>query len=99
MQEGCGYRFQISFRVNHELVEGLRFLNATRGTLAAQKEELVIGSYAPCSAPHVFTFPRRGFNECPKGMLFRGKYTCTDAFVDSNGFKHLEYSYALTITK
>jgi hypothetical protein len=59
----------------------------------------MIGSYAPASQAHVFAFPRYGWNECPKGMLYRGTYTSTDAFTDSNGVKHLEYSYPLVIGK
>ena len=32
-------------------------------------------------------------------MMYRGKYTSTDSFVDSNGTKHLEYTYPLVIGK
>jgi len=64
-----------------------------------QSDELMIGSYAPATAAHIFTFPRYGWNECPKGMMYRGKYTCSDSFVDINGVTHAEYSYPLTIGK
>ena len=37
--------------------------------------------------------------EAPKGMMYRGSYTATDKFVDSDGKTHLEYSYPLKVVK
>jgi Rho GDP-dissociation inhibitor len=99
IKEGANFKFQLSFRVNHELLEGLKFVNKTKRAMLGTSDELMIGSYAPASTAHVFTFPRYGWNECPKGMMVRGKYTSTDSFVDSNGVKHTEYSYSLNISK
>jgi Rho GDP-dissociation inhibitor len=99
MKEGCKFKFQLSFRVNHELLEGLKFVNKTKRAVIGTSDELMIGSYAPASQPHVFTFPRYDWNECPKGMMYRGKYTSTDTFIDAAGVQHCEYSYGLTIGK
>lgn len=74
-------------------------MRCVSSSVVGQTDELMIGSYAPASQAHVFAFPRYGWNECPKGMLYRGTYTSTDAFTDSNGVKHLEYSYPLVIGK
>lgn len=105
IKEGANYRFQLCFKVNHEILEGLKFKNKTvkRGIIGST-DEIVIGSYAPSSEPHIFTFPRHGWNECPKGMLYRGKYSCTDTFVCGGTdlipeVEHLSYSYPLTIAK
>jgi Rho GDP-dissociation inhibitor len=99
MKEGCNFKFQLSFRVNHELLEGLKFVNKTKRAVIGTSDELMIGSYAPATQPHVFTFPRYGWNECPKGMMYRGKYTSTDTFVDASNVQHMEYSYSLVIGK
>jgi len=99
IKEGANFKFQLSFRVNHELLEGLKFVNKTKRAMIGQTEELMIGSYAPATAAHVFVFPRYGWNECPKGMMYRGKYTSSDSFVDTNGVSHAEYSYPLVIGK
>lgn len=80
-------------------VAGLKFVNKTKRAMVGQSEELMIGSYAPATAAHVFVFPRYGWNECPKGMMYRGKYTSSDSFMDSAGVKHAEYSYPLVIGK
>jgi Rho GDP-dissociation inhibitor len=99
MKEGCKFKFQLSFRVNHELLEGLKFVNKTKRAVIGTSDELMIGSYAPASAAHVFTFPRYGWNDCPKGMMYRGKYVSTDTFIDAADVQHAEYSYNLTIGK
>lgn len=93
MKEGCNYKFRLSFRVQHEIVAGLKFVNTVRKTMLSQTEELVIGSYPPASTPHVFEFPRSGYNEAPSGMLYRGGYHARDQFIDSDGVCHLQYEY------
>lgn len=67
--------------------------------MVSDKEELVIGSYPPSSTPHLFEFPKWGYNEAPKGMLMRGKYKVFNAFIDSDKVKHLEFEYQLDIVK
>ena len=99
IKEGVEYKFKISFRVQHEILAGLKFCNKTKKMGMSQSDELMIGSYPPQSAPHVFEFPRNDWMEAPKGMMYRGSYTATDKFVDSDGKTHLEYSYPLKVTK
>ena len=99
IKEGSEYKFRISFRVQHEILAGLKFCNKTKKMGMSQSDELMIGSYPPQTAPHVFEFPRHDWMEAPKGMMYRGSYTATDKFVDSDGKTHLEYSYPVKITK
>lgn len=73
LQQGCKYRFQIEFRVQHEIVSGLRFVNEVKRMLFSQTEELTLGSFAPASEPHSFVSPRRGWEEAPSGMMARGE--------------------------
>ena len=99
MVEGCGFKFQLKFRVNGEIVTGLKFKNKVSKSLFSNTEELVIGSFAPGSQTYNFDFPRYGFNTAPSGMLFRGEYRANDAFLDSDGNTHLQYDYKVKITK
>jgi len=99
LKEGCKYKFTLSFRVQHELVPCIKYVNKLKRGIFSISEELVLGSYAPQTALHTFEFPRWGFNEAPKGMMYRGKYVATDKFVDSEKVCHLEYSYPVNITK
>jgi len=99
LKEGCKYKFTVSFRVQHELVPCIKFVNKLKRGIFSTSEELVLGSYAPQTALHTFEFPRWGFNEAPKGMMYRGKYLATDKFIDSDKVCHLEYSYPVNIQK
>lgn len=97
--EGAEYKFRISFRVQHEILAGLKFCNKMKKVGLSNSDSLMIGSYPPQSAPHVFEFPRHGWLDAPKGMMYRGSYTATDKFVDSDGVTHLEYTYPLKVVK
>lgn len=99
MKEGCKYKFKLSFRVQHEIIAGIKFVNIVKKAVFSNTDELMIGSYPPASTPHVFEFPRYGYNEAPKGMLYRGKYKSKNQFIDSDGTKHLEFEYELEIKK
>ncbi len=99
MKEGSKFKFKIAFRVQHEIIAGIKFSNLVTRLMVNDKEELMIGSYPPSSTPHLFEFPKWGYNEAPKGMLMRGKYKVSNTFVDSDKVKHLEFDYELNIVK
>ncbi len=99
IKEGANYKFRISFRVQHEIVTGLKFINKVKKGIFSQSGDVMLGSYAPQSAPHVFEFPRRGWNTAPSGMMFRGRYTSVDSYADSDGAGHLTYEYSFEIKK
>jgi Rho GDP-dissociation inhibitor len=84
IKEGAKYRYKISFRVQHDIVAGIKFVNKVKTSLLTDKEELMIGSYPPASTPHVFEFPRFDFIEAPSGMMYRGSYTVKNQFISSD---------------
>jgi hypothetical protein len=45
------------------------------------------------------SFPKNGWNECPSGMLARGKYSAVATFTDSDKVDHSQFKYTLKITK
>jgi Rho GDP-dissociation inhibitor len=89
----------LKFRVQHEIVAGITFVNKVKKGIFSSTDEIVIGSFAPQSQPHEFHFPRHGWNTAPKGMMYRGRYNATDRFIDSDGVVHLEYNYHIEISK
>ena len=100
IKEGSEYKFRLSFRVQHEILPGLKYVNRLkRMGMKTAADELVIGSYAPQTEPHVFEFPRHDWIDAPKGMMYRGAYTASDRFVDGDGRTHLEYDYPVKVTK
>jgi len=99
IKEGSRYKIRISFRVQHEIIAGIKFTNLVSRLMVSDKDDLMIGSYPPSSTPHVFEFPKWDYNEAPKGMLLRGKYKVINTFVDSDKVEHLKYDYELQIVK
>lgn len=60
------------------------------------KQETMIGSFAPQKTPYTMTFPRNGWEEAPSGMLARGDYKAKSQFIDDDKQNHLEYEYTFS---
>jgi Rho GDP-dissociation inhibitor len=99
LKEGCKYKFRLSFRVQHEIISGIKFVSKIKKAVFSDKEDIMIGSFAPSSQPHQFDFPKFGYREAPSGMLFRGKYEAKNQFLDSEKVNHLEFGYTVDIKK
>jgi len=100
IKEGAKYKFRISFRVQHEIVLGIRFVNCVTKLMFSNKEELMLGSYPPSSTPHTFEFPQWEYQEAPSGMMYRGTYGCKNSyFQGSDKSPFAEFEYNLNITR
>lgn len=100
LKESCNYRIGVTFKVQHELVSGLKYVNVvTKMGVKVNKDDVMIGSYAPNKQAYVSQFPRNGFEEAPSGMLARGKYKAKTQFIDDDKVVHLEYEYSFEIKK
>jgi Rho GDP-dissociation inhibitor len=100
LKEGCKYKIKLTFRVQHDIVTGLKYGNYIyKLGIRVAKEETMIGSYPPQKSPHEVTFPRIGWEECPSGTIQRGDYKAKSKFIDDDGENHLEYDYSFKIKK
>jgi len=100
LKESCNYRISLLFRVQHEIVSGLKYVNTiTRAGIKVGKDETMIGSFAPQKDPYTQNFPRHGWEEAPSGMLARGKYKAKSQFIDDDKQVHLEFEYHFEIKK
>jgi len=98
LKESSKYKIKISFKVQHEIVSGLKYVNAVyRKGIRVAKDNQMIGSFGPQAKPHEVTFPRNGWEETPSGLLSRGSYSAKSQFVDDDQQNHLEYEYAFDI--
>jgi len=98
LKEGCHYKIKVAFKVQHDIVSGLKYINLVyRKGIRVAKDQQMIGSFGPQAANHDVTFPRHGWEEAPSGMLSRGSYSAKSQFVDDDGQTHLEYEYAFDI--
>lgn len=100
LKEGCQYKTQLSFRVQNEIVSGLKVVTAVkRMGVGVLKQEEMLGSYGPGADIKTAQMPRRTMDEAPSGMLARGKYEATTVFIDDDKVEHLKFSYHFEIKK
>ena len=101
LKEGCEYRTQLSFRVQNEIVSGLKYKSAVkRMGRAILKVDEMLGSYAPDPTKvNTVVFPRREWEQAPSGLVARATYAASSAFVDDDGTEHLTFDWKLTIKK
>mmetsp|Transcript_46132 Transcript_46132/g.92209 ORF Transcript_46132/g.92209 Transcript_46132/m.92209 type:complete len:256 (+) Transcript_46132:89-856(+) len=98
MKEKCLYKTQVSFRVQHEIVSGLKYVNKVyKSGIRVSKDEEMLGSYAPQPAPYTIVFPRKEWEEAPAGWLARGNFSAESAFVDDDNVTHLQYKYGFEL--
>uniref|UniRef100_A0A1D1YB60 Rho GDP-dissociation inhibitor n=1 Tax=Anthurium amnicola TaxID=1678845 RepID=A0A1D1YB60_9ARAE len=99
IKEGVEYRMKVKFRVQHEVVSGLKYLQVIkRKGIRVDKTEEMIGSYGPntTSEPYEKKFMTE---EAPSGMLARGHYDAKSKFIDDDGVSHIEWSWSFDIKK
>ena len=97
IKQGAKYKLKISFLVNGEIVDSLKFKNVVKRLLVSETEEVMIGSYAPSSTANVFVSPRFDWTVAPAGMVFRGKYAVNSKFIDLHGTEHLQFTWGIKI--
>lgn len=95
LKEGVDYRVKITFKVNKEIVSGLKCLHHTyRQGLRVDKAVHMVGSYGPRAQEYEFVGP---LEEVPRGALVRGAYVVTSFFTDDDRTDHLSWEWGLHI--
>ncbi|XP_041812880.1 rho GDP-dissociation inhibitor 1 [Chelmon rostratus] len=98
LKEGVEYRIKINFKVNKEIVSGLKYIQQTfRKGVRVDKTEYMVGSYGP--RPNEEYEFLTTMEESPKGMLARATYNIKSKFTDDDKHDHLSWEWSLTIKK
>jgi len=99
IKEGVEYRMKVKFRIQHEVVSGLKYLQVVkRKGIRVDKTEEMIGSYGPNPTPESYE-KKFMTEEAPSGMLVRGHYDAKSKFIDDDGVTHIEWSWSFDIKK
>eukprot|EP01105_Mastigella_eilhardi_P026668 TRINITY_DN780_c0_g1_i1.p1 TRINITY_DN780_c0_g1~~TRINITY_DN780_c0_g1_i1.p1 ORF type:complete len:208 (-),score=88.55 TRINITY_DN780_c0_g1_i1:111-674(-) len=100
IKEGTEFKIRIMFRVQHNVVLGLKIVNHVKrmGKTVADDEEM-LGTYPPKNDFQQLEIPRNDWNEAPSGMLLRGEYKSSMQFIDDDKKCHLQFDYILKIAK
>ncbi|XP_063333030.1 rho GDP-dissociation inhibitor 1-like [Pelmatolapia mariae] len=97
LKEGVEYRIKISFKVNREIVSGLKYVQQTfRKGMKIDKSDYMVGSYGPRGTEYDFLTT---VEEAPKGLLARGNYVIKSKFTDDDKHDHLSWEWNLNIKK
>ncbi|XP_041641066.1 rho GDP-dissociation inhibitor 1-like [Cheilinus undulatus] len=97
LKEGVEYKIKIGFKVNREIVSGLKYVQQTyRKGVRIDKSEYMVGSYGPRPAEYEFL---TAMEEAPTGMLARGNYSIKSKFTDDDKHDHLSWEWNLNIKK
>lgn len=97
LKEGVQYRIKVVFKVNKEIVSGLKYYHVTsRQGLTVDKDAYMVGSYGPRPEEHEFI---SHLEEAPKGMMTRGHYKIKSRFIDDDKNIHLAWEWGLNIKK
>lgn len=100
IKEKSIYQFQIKFRVQHEIITGLKYLHLVKKAgIRVDKVEEPLGSYAPNTKDKPYY--ERVFSEveAPSGMFARGSYSAMTKFIDDDSNVHLSFPWSFTISK
>ncbi|KAM9745233.1 rho GDP-dissociation inhibitor 3 [Menidia menidia] len=97
LQDGVKYRLKIHFKVNREIVSGLKYRHVTyRKGVRVNKVVCMVGSYAPRAEEQEFLCPAE---EAPKGVMSRGQYLIKSCFTDDDKNAYLSWEWNLNISK
>lgn len=97
VKEGCEYRIKLNFKVEREIVSGLKYSHSmSRKEVTVDKKSEIVGSYGPKEEAQSFTLSPE---EAPKGMTLRGLYVFKSRFYDDDKNVYLEWEWSMDVQK
>ncbi|CAL1701469.1 unnamed protein product [Somion occarium] len=100
IKEGVEYNVRITFKVNHGICSGVRYLQVVkRAGVKMDKMEQMLGSYGPHPQGEAYT---KNFEpeESPSGMLARsGTYNVRSRVVDDDGQVYADWEWSFKLGK
>jgi len=95
VKESVEYRIRVTFRVQREIVSGLRYHHTiSRKGIKVDKQSYMVGSYGPKSESQSYLCP---VDDAPKGMMARGCYKVKSKFIDDDKNVHLQWEWSMDI--
>ncbi|XP_038047611.1 rho GDP-dissociation inhibitor 1-like [Patiria miniata] len=97
VKEGADYRIKLKFRVQRQIVSGLRFFYVvSRKGIRVDNANAMVGSYGPKTEEQIFQTP---VDELPAGMISRGVYIVKGKFLDDDKNIYLEWEWSYSVKK
>ncbi|KAF2273564.1 E set domain-containing protein [Westerdykella ornata] len=99
IKEGAEFRMKVTFKVQHQILSGLKYLQVVKRAGLSQKHQEMIGSYGPNTKDKPFYEKKFEPDTAPSGMLGRGKYKAVSKFIDDDNETHLQFEWAFNVEK
>ncbi|KAL3230152.1 Rho GDP-dissociation inhibitor [Nakaseomyces bracarensis] len=100
VKEKSIYKLRITFKVQHEIITGLRYVQyIKKAGIAVDKIDDHLGSYAPNTKQKPFYEVELPESEAPSGFLARGNYSAVSKFIDDDKTTHLTLNWGVEIIK
>lgn len=100
VKEKSIYKLRITFKVQHEIITGLRYVQyIKKAGIAVDKIDDHLGSYAPSTKSKPFYEVELPESEAPSGFLGRGNYSAISKFIDDDKTNHLTLNWGVEIVK
>ncbi|KAI6003869.1 immunoglobulin E-set [Pisolithus albus] len=100
IKEGVEYNVRITFKVNHSIISGVRYIQVVkRAGVRVEKMEQMLGSYGPSpdGKPYAKNFDPE---ESPSGLLARsGSYNVRSRVVDDDGEVYADWDWSFKLAK
>lgn len=99
IKEGAVFRMKVNFKVQHQVLSGLKYLQVVKRMGLSNKHQEMIGSYGPSTKEKPFYEKKFEPDTAPSGMVGRGSYEAKSKFIDDDNETHLEFNWAFKVTK
>jgi len=99
IKEDSPYRLKVRFRVQHEIISGLKYLRQVKRGIISDKAEEMMGSYAPNTHDQPIYEKTFAQEVSPSGLMARGTYQVHTRFVDDDKHVHQKFDWSFEIKK
>jgi len=99
IKEGATFRMKARFKVQHQILSGLKYVQVVSRMGLKNKMQEMIGSYPPNTSDKQEYEKRFEPETAPSGMIGRGKYSAVSRFVDDDNQTHLQFEWSFEIKK
>ncbi|KAF2708839.1 E set domain-containing protein [Pleomassaria siparia CBS 279.74] len=99
IKEGAQFRMKAVFKVQHEILAGLKYLQVVKRMGVSHKMQEMMGSYGPSTEEKPFYEKKFEPETAPSGMVARGHYKAISKFVDDDNVSHLQFEWSFDVKK
>lgn len=99
IKEGAVFRMKAQFKVQHQILSGMKYVQVVKRLGVSNKMQEMIGSYSPNTEEKPLYEKKFEPETAPTGMITRGHYNAVSKFVDDDNQTHLKFEWSFDIKK